>query len=191
MEINLTNFNKINFTDTCSIWNILSSLYFLKLAQQANCVFNITSYVLYECLYKKRKEALSNDEIELQKRLNKLLKSNEIHSYSLDISDLQDVEALENRKKLGKGELSSIVFAKKYGQSFLTDDQKARKLAKELFEGEIIQTTPHLFGWLAYQSFINDTDKESIIIEHNSLNRPLEKFFREVFNEALKIRLNS
>lgn len=34
------------------------------------------------------------------------------------------VEALENRKKLGKGELSSSAFAMKIGQAVITDDQK-------------------------------------------------------------------
>jgi len=48
---------------------------------------------------------------------------------------------------LGIGGLSSIAFSKKINQSFLTDDQNARKIAKEILRDDKIQTTPHIVGW--------------------------------------------
>ena len=52
-------------------------------------------------------------------------------AYNITIDDLQEIDVLNSRKKLGKGELSSIVFAKKTRQAFLTDNTRARKLGNE------------------------------------------------------------
>src|SRR5690606_37031569 len=114
---------------TCSIWNVLSSVRLYAAAQEAKCSFCCTQFVIYECLFKQR----SNDvpeERELMKRLRRETDQRKIVSYNIDIADLQTVEVLENRRRLSKGELSSIAFAQKTGQAFLTDDQKARKLAE-------------------------------------------------------------
>jgi len=178
----------MNVIDTCAIWNILSSQKFLSLAKQAGCSFLYTRFVLYECLYKPRTEFNQRDN-ELQERLKRLIAQKGIAEFSLDIEDLQDIEVLQQRENLGKGELSSIVLAKKFGRSFQTDDQGARKLSKVFLEDESIQTTPQLFGWLAYISYISDTDKDEIIKEHKYFNRPLEKFFHEVYKYALQFRL--
>ncbi|KUO59699.1 MAG: hypothetical protein APF84_13660 [Gracilibacter sp. BRH_c7a] len=188
--VDLTYFNKANVLDTCSIWNIISSNCLFSVAQQAGCSFYMTSYVLYECLYKPRKEVDSID-LELQNRLRKVLERNIITRYSLDLEDLQDVEILERRKKLGKGELSSIVFAKKFRQSIITDDQKARKLARTILDASCVQTTPQLFGWLFFINFLADADKDTIIQEHNSFKQPLEKYFLITYEEALRLRLIS
>jgi predicted nucleic acid-binding protein len=93
---------------------------------------------------------------------------------------------LEKRKTLSKGELSSIVFAKKTKQAFLTDDQAARMLSESHLGCEQTQTTPHLFGWLSYNQKILDNDKAFIIQEHelNTTKIRLSKYFEEVFNRA-------
>lgn len=188
ITIDITHFSKENVLDTCSAWNILSSNFLLSVSQQAGCIFYLTAYVLYECLYKPRKDPNAK-ELELQRRLKRLLQLKKITKYNIDIEDLQDIEILEKRRKLGKGELSSMVLAKKFYKSFLTDDQKARVLAKTILDRKDIQTTPHLFGWLVYIEYIGDVDKDIIINEHNELNRPLEKYLKSIFNHALQCRL--
>jgi len=107
----------------------------------------------------------------------------------LNIADLQTVGILEQRRNLGKGELSSIAFAMRTGLAFLSDDQKARKLALEVLTQQLVQTTPHLVGWLFFHNHLTDGDKPAIIADHKAMNRPLAKFFDEMYLEALRCRL--
>jgi len=189
MVIDITKFNKLNVIDTCSIWNMLSSSILYDAVKRRECNFTCTQFVIYECLYKKRNQTYDHDK-ELMKRLKDELKNNAIAQYQISIEDLQNVEILENRMKLSKGELSSIVFAKKTRQAFLTDDQAARKLAYHIIiDNSMVQTIPHLLGWIVYLGEINDMSFEKIVSEHKSFNRPLEKYFREVFYKALELRL--
>jgi predicted nucleic acid-binding protein len=152
------------------------------------CYFSCTKYVLYECLYKPRtiiKEADNRLKSKLQGEIGKGL----FQSYSISIEDLQNLEILERRKSLSKGELSSIVFAQKTRQAFLTDDHGARKLSESYIGPKNTQTIPHLFGWLAYSGLITDSDKIVIIQEHENNGGQLSKFFNEVFNRALELNL--
>lgn len=110
-------------------------------------------------------------------------------NYHISIEDLQDIEILQKRKNLSKGELSSIVFAKKTRQALLTDDQGARKLAEQVMDKKSVQTTPHLFGWLFYADFLRDGDKDRIIKEHKDFKRPLAKYFSEMYVKALEFKL--
>jgi predicted nucleic acid-binding protein len=110
-------------------------------------------------------------------------------SYSISIDDLQSIMSLEQRKALSKGELSSIVFANKTQQAFLTDDQGARKLSESYMGLENTQTIPHLFGWLSYTGKILDNDKATIIQEHENNGGRLSAFLNEVFNKALELSL--
>ena len=98
---------------------------------------------------------------------------------------------LERRKKLGKGELSSIAFAKRTGQAFLTDDKNALKLALEVLPRGQVQTTPDLFGWLIFEQRLGDSDKQVVISQHESLKRPLKEKFEESYSLALQYRLAS
>jgi len=172
MTVDVSRFHLLNVTDTCSIWNILSSRVLYGAAQVANCSFCCTTFVLYECLYKRRSTEVESDR-ELKARMKKEHDDNRIMACDLDVADLQGVEILENRRKLSKGELSSIVFAKKTQQAFMTDDQKARKLAQTELAADRVQTTPHLLGWLLFERRITDGDKDEIIKQHKELDRPL------------------
>lgn len=107
----------------------------------------------------------------------------------MSIEDLQEIEILESRKKLGKGELSIIAFAKKINQGIMTDDQQARKLGESVLGKDRIQTTPQLLGWFFYNRILIDSELDVICYEHTSKKRPLEKFFREVYHESLRIKL--
>ena len=188
MAINPSMFNKLNVTDSCSIWNILSSKIFLQATKTAKCVFCCTAYVQYECLDKPRKKPSIKD-IDLQKILKEEQEKGNFPVYHLDIDDLLNIEVLQKRMNLGKGELSSIAFAKQTRQAFLTDDQGARVLASTTLDDNNIQTTPHLLGWLIYEQFLTDLDKDNIITQHESFNRPLKKYFEIMYRRALEYRL--
>jgi hypothetical protein len=82
-----------------------------------------------------------------------------------------------------------MVFAKRIGKAFLTDDQAARKLACQCLQVEMIQTTTHLFGWLFYIGLLSDSDKDAIIIEHESFKGNLRKFFDQIYIRALEYKL--
>ena len=188
MAIDPSRFELHNVADTCAVWNVLSSRVLYVASSSAGCRFCVTYFVYYECLFKPRSNP-TQEELKLQERLRQECSKGAFPSYHLDIEDLQDIMMLENRQRLSKGELSSIAFAKKTRQAFLTDDQKARKLARDVLEGDMVQTTPHLVGWLCFTSRIGDGDKEKIIKEHCEFNRPLTPYFEQMFNEALRCRL--
>ncbi len=187
MAIDPSRFHPHNITDTCSVWNILSSTQLFRAARLAKCTFCCTVYVMYECLHKPRNSVSSTD-VELQNRLRSL-DTRDLMTCDLEIADLQTVGILEQRKNLGKGELSSIAFAMRTGLAFLTDDQKARKLALEVLAQQLVQTTPHLVGWLFFHSHLTDGDKTALIADHKAMNRPLVKCFEEMYMEALRCRL--
>jgi hypothetical protein len=144
--------------------------------------------VLYECLHKSPRKPKPSYE-ELKRRLERERKKGQFQEVHLDVDDLQDVDALRNRKRLSLGELASMVLAKKIGQAFLTDDQNARKLGETFINAAMVQTTPHLLGWLYFTGVLTDGDFCDIVNEHTSLDRPLAAFFGETYREAMRCRL--
>lgn len=188
MAIDTSSFHLHNITDTCGVWNVLSSRTLYTRARNAGVNFICTGFVVYECLFKPRK-ATDPCDVELCSRLRMAQRDSDFKSYPLDIADLQTIEILENRKRLGKGELSSIAFALKTRQAFLTDDQRARKLAREVMRSSITQTTPHLLGWLFFTGQLVDGEKDTVIKEHQEMNRPLSKYFEEMYLESCRCRL--
>ena len=185
MAIDPLRFHPLNISDTCAIWNVLSSHLLHHTALAAQCFFSCTTFVVYECLFKPRTQPTPEDE-ELQRRLRLAQARGQFRSYSLEIDDLLEVEILERRKSLGQGELASIAFAKRTRQAFHTDDQSARKLASQVMDEQLVQTTPQLFGWLYFQHFLGDADKETILSEHASLGRPLGPYFEDVYQQVLR-----
>lgn len=187
MALNPSEFLILNVADSCSITNILSSKVLWSAAQSAKCVFCCTAYVQYECLDKPRKLTSPKDD-----ELKAILKNEQVKGhfsvYHLDIDDLLDIEVLQERMNLGKGELSSIAFARRTRQAFITDDQGARKLASSVLNEKNVQTTPHLFGWLIYTGILTDSDKQRVIEQHESFNRPLKKYFELMYQKALEYR---
>ena len=178
-------FVKYNVADTCSIWNILSSkvLYKAATSTASKCYFCCTQFVCYECLIRTRNNQ-SDAEIELKRHLiEERKRGDQFGDYSLDIEDLQDMEALENRKRL----------AKKTRQAFITDDKKARNLAEKVLEANMVQTTPHLFGWLLYSNILNDSDKTTVIKEHSKFRTTnwgnLTIFFEKMYMKAMEYKL--
>lgn len=174
--------------DTCSVWNLLSSRILHRMCVTSGFDFALTAFVLYECLHKPRKERRAADEA-LQERLKQARERQQFKDVSLALEDLQDVAVLEQRKRLSKGELASIAFARRVGLAFQTDDMGARKLATTALANERIQTTPHVLGWLFYEGHLADGDLSEVLREHESFERPLRKFFQEMYEEAMRCRL--
>lgn len=190
MAIDPSKFYLVNVADTCSVWNVLSSRILHSAAKQARCEFCITTFVHYECLRKRRKNTPTVAETELMQRLTLEQRSGGFLAHSCSIGDLQAIKLLESRKRLGKGELSTIAFAMKIGQAVITDDMKARKLAEHSGHTKI-QTTPHLFSWLIFNGRLGDSDKRSVIDQHKNMNRPLAPHFETAYEIALQCKLNS
>jgi len=190
MAIDPSKFHLVNVADTCSVWNVLSSVQLYAAAKDARCEFCITSFVHYECLIKLRKREPTAAETELMRLLAQEQSRGSFAAHSCDIGDLQTIKILESRKSLGKGELSSIAFAIKIGHAIITDDKKARKLAEDSGHA-LTQTTPHLFSWLIFKGRLGDSDKGTVIAQHQAMGRPLTPHFETAYEMALKCRLNS
>lgn len=191
-KLNPSIFYPYNVVDTCGIWNILSSQLLFSGAS-SRCKFCCTNYVYYECLIKPRAN-VSTVEEELKQRLLKVRKGGkQFADYHLDLEDLQEINILQKRKNLGKGEISSIVFAKKTRQAYLTDDMGARKLAESIMDKNAVQTTPHLFGWLFYENILTDADKKQIIDDHSKFRTTkwgnLSSYFEIMYTRAFEYRL--
>lgn len=190
MAIDPSKFHLVNVADTCSVWNVLSSARLHAAAKEARCEFCITRFVRYECLTKPRKKEPTAAETELVRRLTQEQGRGGFAAHSCDIGDLQSIKILESRQRLGKGELSSIAFAMKIGQAVITDDKKARRLAQDSGHA-LIQTTPHLFSWLIFRGRLGDSDKSTVIAQHEAMERPLASHFETAYEMALQCRLNS
>lgn len=189
MAIDPSKFHPINVADTCSVWNILSSPRLVAAAKEARCDFCVTSFVQYECLIKPRKSIVPSQQ-NLMDRLRAEQRLGAFQTHSCGIEDLQTIELLESRKKLGKGELSSIAFAMKIRQGFITDDRKALQLAKD--SGNLYaQTTPHLFSWLIFTDRLGDGDKDTVITQHVNAGGHIAQHLQTAYEMALQCRLNS
>lgn len=190
MSADPSKFHVLNVTDTCAIWNLLSSRLLYSRAVAAHCFFSCTHFVEYECLYKARKSS-SPQERELRERMEREQRQGQFKACSIEIEDLQQIGHMRGQRRVSFGELSSIAFAKRTGQAFLTDDQRARKLAHMNLEAQFVQTTPHLFGWLIFTGVLNDSDKEQVLVEHVEMGRPLYRYFAQMYVRAVEQRLAS
>src|SRR6185312_1115211 len=143
-----------NVADTCSLWNLLASRVLHSAARHSNISVCFTQFVRYECLHKPGRARRERQE--LQERLRREIQNENVKCCDIEIEDLQDVTILEQRKRLSKGELSSMIFARKTAQAFMTDDTKAAKLALSIMTAEQIQSIPHLMSWLFFHGKLQD-----------------------------------
>ena len=188
MDIDVSRLHLLNVADTCSVWNVLSSRTLYNCCLQAKVHFICPWFVLYECLHKPRKTTTVAGK-ELQDRLRRARQQGGFQSCELGVDDLQTIQMLEQRKHLGKGELSAIALAQKIGQACLTDDQKARRLAHDVLGRDRVQTTPHLLGWLVFEMRIGDGDIATVVSEHREMDRTLAGYFQEAHLEGCRCRL--
>lgn len=187
MQRRVDQIEKAVVADTCAVWNVLSSGTLFRACAAASFEFAITGFVLYECFHKARKATTPADD-ELKSRLHTAQNDGHFKNHSLDVEDLQEVAVLEARRRVSKGELSAIAFAKRVGIGFQTDDQGARKLATDVLDAGRVQTTPHVLGWLFFHGHLIDRDLPSIQDEHKQLDRPLRSYFQKMYIEALRCR---
>jgi predicted nucleic acid-binding protein len=185
----LSKFRLSNVADTCSIWNLLSSLIVWSASRQQNVTICCTQFVQYECLHKPGR--FRPERVELQKRLRREIEDGRLRCFNIELEDLQDVEALSKRKKVSSGELSSMVFAKRTCQAFLSDDRKASKLAATIIASDHVQSTTHLIGWLYFEGKLQDSDKDKITAELKQFDRNLQPHLDRAYEEALRCRLMS
>lgn len=189
MAINPAQFHLVNVADTCSVWNILSSATLHAAAKKAGCSFCITDVVRYELLIKPRSKPNPSD-AELQKRLCIEQALGGFPSHSCSMADLSVVSALEQRKKLGKGELSSIAFAMRIRQAVITDDLKAAKLARASGH-DLTQTTPHLLAWLDFNGTFTEVEKQDVLTQHIALNGSLAEHLARAIEMAGQCKANA
>jgi predicted nucleic acid-binding protein len=178
-----------NVTDTCSVWNILSSQTLYIKAQAAGCSFCITGFVKYELLDKPRKKTHDADR-ELKGRLRQAHTEGKFSVCACTIDDLQAISSLRLRKSLGKGELSSIAMAKRINLGFLSDDLMALKLSRS---EKVIATqdVPHMLSWLMFSKGLTDGEASQVIDEHVALNRSLKQQLQEAKDHSMKCLLNA
>ncbi len=182
-------FHKVNVADTCTVWNVLSSRRLLNTAHTAGCAFCITAFVRYEALAKYRKNP-SAAELALQETLRREMRRGRFQHHSCSIQDLQELAILEARKHLGKGELSSLAFAIRTGQAFITDDDKATKLAKSVNHSPL-QSTPHLLAWLIYTLQLSDGEKDVVVGDLVTAGRNLRDRLERAYTHAVDCRLKA
>jgi hypothetical protein len=183
----LSKFERLNVADTCSLWNVLGSRLLREAARSAGVSLCITEFVRYECLHKPGR--FRPERTELQSRLRHEMTSGAVGSYSLEVEDLQELSVLESRRRLSKGELSSVVLAKKTRQAVMTDDRKARKLAISVLPSDRVQTTAHLFGWLYFCGRLLDGDRITVEVQLAEVGRSLAPHFENAYLEALRCKL--
>ncbi len=183
----VSRFQLLNVSDTCSLWNVLASRLLYATARAAGMRLCCTNFVIYECLHKRSQHR--PERLELQKRLRRKLEDGSITAHHIDLEDLQQVEVLRNRKRLSIGELSVLVFAAKTQQAILTDDKGAQKLARTHLQAEQIQSTPHLVGWLYFRSLLGDGDVARVKTELDALSRRLDPHFDNFYLEAQRCRV--
>jgi predicted nucleic acid-binding protein len=193
MSIDYKNYkiSKFSIIDTCSILNIFSADDFYNAVAEAKFTFSYTDFVEYEALYKLCKDV---DADFLNRQRNRLRTGDKKHIFrkeTLTIEDLQDVNILKARRNLGKGELSSIAFARKANIPFTTDDIAARNLGEEILGSNRVFTTPRILGWLYYNRFLTDSCQNNIISQHKQNKRPLSVIYNEVYMEVLRQLLYS
>jgi hypothetical protein len=189
MHSKFHNFRKVNVLDACAVLNITSSRTLFTSALGNGFSFCCTQFVHYECLDKPRTSVITKEQTRLCETIRELISLKRISVHSLPLECLNDIDILQSRKKLGKGELSSIAFAKNIQHAFLTDDQAARKLGNEVLGEDFVQTTPQLLGYLFFKGHLLDPHKDIIVNEHFSHGRPLRPYFEKAYLMALEYRL--
>ena len=140
----VSKFRLSNVADTCSIWNLLASRVLYSAAKQVKITICCTQFVRYECLHKSGQ--VRPERHGLQQRLRHEIDIGDILCCTIDLEDLQDLGVLNQRKKVSKGELASMIFAKRTVQAFMTDDSKAATLARSIMPADYVQSATHLIG---------------------------------------------
>lgn len=187
MSFDPSRFSSMVVTDTCSVWNTLSSRRLFSAAIAAKIHFCITPMVEYECLYKTRSNP-SPESIELMQRLKTAQRNGAFPIQPCELEDLLNVSQTAP-KGLGAGELSCIAVAYKVRSlAFMTDEKKARYHARDRVM-IAVETTPRLYGFLHFYRHLGDSDHAEVIAEHQRFEkRPLTTFLDDAYRHAMYCR---
>lgn len=183
----ISKFRLSNVADSCSIWNLLASQILRSAAARARISICCTEFVRYECLHKPGR--VRPERTRLQGRLLREIESGQIYCCNIELEDLQELDILSKRKKVSKGELASMIFARRIVQAFMTDDIKAAKLARTIMAADFVQSTTQLLGWLYFHGMLQDSDKDKIESELTEFGRNLQPHLDDAYREALRCRL--
>lgn len=188
MALDPTRFAPVSVADTCSVWNMLSSRMLYQASVDAKLHFCLTGMVLYECLQKPRSFS-SPERTEMMQRLERARQEGAFPSQPCSLDDLADMSRMAPRG-LGSGELSCIAVAYRVRSiAFMTDERQARHVASTKL-GLNVETTPKLYAWLHYHQHLGSGDHEDVIREHEIYEvRPLTRYLREAYEEAMRCRL--
>jgi hypothetical protein len=189
----IQDFKKINITDTCAVWNILSSNCLYLASQNAKLTFWITPFILYECLTKQRKNQTYQDSRLKQRLIDERSHGSFKAVPAVSIEDLQKLAVVENRKRLSKGELTAVAVANQFTDvGFITDDKGARTMAEKVIGLGRVKTTPLLLGWLFHAEQLFGSDIDTVIKEHrentHSKKGDLSTFFGEAYQAAIQLK---
>ena len=188
MNFDPARFSIASVVDTCSVWNMLSSLRLNQAAIQAKLHFCITPVVLYECLHKPR----PNITPEQKELMDRLVFNRAKGRFPVQECSLADLLTISERApgKLGSGELSCIAAAYRIRNiAVMTDEKLARRYAQSNL-GLSVETTPRLYGYLHYHQHLGGADHDEVIKEHERFEkRPLTQFFNQTFDDAMRCRL--
>ncbi|PQP83255.1 hypothetical protein C0Q44_00540 [Paenibacillus sp. PCH8] len=192
MNLKLYNFQKIYITDTCSVWNILSSDCLYQASLNANFTFWITPFILYECLTKERKTVTPEDSRLKKKLIDERNNGNFKNIPAVSIEDLQKLNVVENRKRLSKGELTAVAVANQFSElGFITDDKGARTMAEKVLGEGRVKTTPLLLGNLFFHEYLNGSDIDIIMRQHqenvHSKKGNLSQYFGSAYSSAIQL----
>ena len=188
MALDPTRFSAAAVADTCSVWNMLSSRRLYQAAMDARLHFCVTGMVLYECLQKPRSYS-TPERAEMMRRLERARRNGGFPLQPCSLDDLADISRQAPRG-LGSGELSCMAVAYRVRSiAFMTDEKQARHVASTKLSLSV-ETTPKLYAWLHYRQHLGGGDHDDVICEHEKYEpRPLTRFLREAFDEAMRCRL--
>lgn len=188
MSFDPSRFSLMVITDTCAVWNTLSSRLLFSAALSARVHFCITPMVAYECLQNPRSNPTSESN-ELMHRLREAQRNGHFPIQPCELDDLLEVSRTAP-KGLGSGELSCIAVAYKVRTlAFMTDEKKARKFAQDGLKLGV-ETTSRLYGFLHFYMHLSDADHKSVVAEHERFEkRPLTEFLNEAYGEGIRCRL--
>jgi predicted nucleic acid-binding protein len=188
MALDPRKFHGMLVTDTCSVWNMLSSRKLFRSACTSHLNFCITPMVLYECLGKPRKTVT----LEQTELINRFKAARDGNLFPTQACELDDLLVISRKAPvgLGSGELSCIATAYKLTTiAVMTDERQARLYAEQSLR-LIVETTPKLYAWLHYNRHLSDGDHGEVITEHEKYERrPLTKYLNEAYETALQYRL--
>lgn len=188
MALDPRNCHVVLVTDTCSVWNVLSSRKLFRSTRASNRFFLITPVVLYEC-HRITKKQSRPEATELLKRFQEARAGGVFAEQTCEIEDLL-VVARNASTRLSSGELSCMAVAYRLRTvAFMTDDRLARRHAEQQLQ-LVVVTTPKLYAWLHYHRHLSDGDHPDVIREHEqNERRPLSQFLNEAYEAALQCRL--